>query len=515
MIFDTAVEGPEPDPPDPEPPPGQAGSPAGQTEAIVHPRFQAPRAAGWALAGLAAGGTVALAQDAAGGTGHSVAADILLVIGLILINGFFAMAEAALLSVRRSRIDQLVEEGHKTARLAARLLKDPTRMLSTLQVGVTLVALFSAGVAAENLVEPFAAWLERAAVDGFFHDHARTIAFGVTILSVSLVSLVIGEITPKSVAIRHAERIALWTVYPMRWLQLLATPVVALVTWLSSILTRPFGVTAEFHPTALGTDELRLLVEQSEEHGVIDSDEKDMIHSIFDFGETRVREVMTPRLDLVAIPVSATAAEVSRVVQERGHSRLPVYEGDLDHIVGVVHIKDALPALSAGEGWRPVRELMRPAYLIPETKLVSDLLDELRRDKIKIALVRDEYGTLTGIVTVEDLVEEIVGEIHDEFELEHEDVLWSTLDEQTFLVSGRISLDEFNERMGTSLPSEEADTLGGYVFGLLGHQPLQGEAARADGLIFLVEATDGRRILQVRVSRLEPQPSQDEDEGDD
>lgn len=466
------------------------------------------------MAGLAVAGLLlavpAMAQGGAPAAEGRLGRDLLLVLALILLNAVFAMAEAALLSVRRSRIDQLVEEGHRRARLAASLLQEPTRMLSTLQVGVTLVALFSAGVAAENLVAPFAAWIETVAAPGLLQRHAREVAFAVTIVSVSLVSLVIGEITPKSIAIRHAERIALLTVYPMRWLQLIATPIVALVTWLSSLLTRPFGVTAEFHPTALGEDELRLLVEQSEEHGVIDSGEKEMIHSIFDFGDTRVREVMTPRLDLAAVPVDTTVAELSRRVQESGHSRLPVYEGDLDHVVGVVHIKDALPAFDRGEGCLSVRTFMKPAYFIPESKQVADLLAELRRDRTKIALVRDEYGTLTGLVTLQDLVEEIVGEIRDEFEPGTPDVLWHNLDERTVLAAGRIGLDEFNDRMGTALSDEAADTLGGYVFGLLGHQPAQGEVVAADGLSFQVEATDGRRILRVRVRRELPSAESEE-----
>jgi len=294
------------DPPstEPDPPRSRRRPPA--------PHRPAAFRGGLTAAGLAAAGVVvaglalsipAVGQDGSSATGGSLGRDLLLVLALILLNAVFAMAEAALLSVRRSRIDQLVEEGHRRARLAANLLQEPTRMLSTLQVGVTLVALFSAGVAAENLVAPFAAWIETVAAPGLLQRHAREVAFAITIVSVSLVSLVIGEITPKSIAIRHAERIALLTVYPMRWLQLIATPIVALVTWLSSLLTRPFGVTAEFHPTALGEDELRLLVEQSEEHGVIDSGEKEMIHSVFDFGDTRVRGVMTPRLDLAAVPV--------------------------------------------------------------------------------------------------------------------------------------------------------------------------------------------------------------------
>ncbi len=429
------------------------------------------------------------------------ARDLLLVLGLILINALFSMAEAALLSVRRSRIDQLVEEGNRAARLASRLMNDPTRMLSTLQVGVTLVGLFSAGVAAEHLVDPLAAWLSAQVGSGFIAEHAKAIAFGVTILGVSLVSLVVGEITPKSIAIRHAEKIALVTVYPMTWLQTFATPIVALVTSLSSVLTRPFGVTAGFHPSALGEDELRLLVEQSEEHGVIDSDEKEMIHSIFDFGDTLAREVMTPRLDVVGLPVTADVATLVKMVEESGHSRLPVYEGDLDRIVGIVHIKDTLRALAAGRLDAPIKELMRPPYFIPENKLVADLMTELRNDKGQLALVRDEYGTFTGVVTLEDLLEEIVGEIRDEHEREVEDVLLSTLEDHTFLVSGRMSMDEFNERMGTELPVDEADTFGGFVFGLFGRQPVQGETVEAAGFAFQVDQTDGRRILKVKVTR--------------
>ncbi|MFN8548609.1 MAG: hemolysin family protein [Candidatus Eisenbacteria bacterium] len=463
-------------------------------------RTTRPRTIPWpALFGLAAFASIAEAAD--GPAAQDPGRDLLLVLALVLVNALFAMAEAALLSVRRSRIDQLVEEGNRAARLASRLLNDPTRMLSTLQVGVTLVGLFSAGVAAEHLVEPLAAWITAHLPPGFLVDHAKSIAFAVTILGVSLVSLVIGEITPKSIAIRHAERIALVTVYPMKWLQTMATPLVALVTRLSGLITRPFGVTAGFHPSALGEDELRLLVEQSEEHGVIDQDEKEMIHSIFDFGETRAREVMTPRLDVAGLPIHSDVATMVAKVESSGHSRLPVYDGDLDRIVGVVHIKDALPSLAAGRLTAPIKQLMRPPYFIPEHKLVADLMTELRRDKGQLALVRDEYGTFTGVVSLEDLLEEIVGEIRDEHEREAEDVPLTTLDERTFMVSGRMSLDEFNERMGTELPAEDADTFGGYVFGLFGHQPSHGETVDADGFSFQVAQTDGRRILKVRVTR--------------
>lgn len=417
---------------------------------------------------------------------------------LILINAGFAMAEAALLSVRRSRIEQLVEEGNRSAQLVARLLADPTRMLSTIQVGVTLVGLFSAAAAAESAVRPFTRFLQSRFPDTIVATAAHGIAFVVIVLGVSLLTLVIGEITPKSIAIVHAERISLLCAWPIHALQTLFKPVVWLVTGMSSVLVRPFGGTAGFHTSVLSEDELRLLVEQSEEHGVIETEEKEMIHKVFEFGDTIVRKVMTPRLDITAIEADAGVEELIRVVSESGHSRIPVYDDNLDNIIGLVHVKDVLKVM--GEGRQvSIREVMRPAFFIPDNKRVDDLLTELRRNRMQFAIVRDEYGTVTGVVTIEDLLEEIVGEIQDEYDIE--EPLVTQIDSTTCIVDGRMPIEDYNERFGAELPIEEADTLGGFVFGLMGHQPAQGETAVWNGHEFRVEATDGRRIQKVRVTR--------------
>jgi putative hemolysin len=442
---------------------------------------------------------------------ENIVRNLIFVFFLILFGGLFAMAEAALLSVRRTRIDQLVEEGNRAAQVAAQLLNEPTRMLSTLQVGVTLVGLFSAGAAADTAVEPFKKFLQDRFQNTFIAHSAGVIAFVTIILAVSLLTLVVGEISPKSIAIRHAERIALLSAYPLRWLQFLTTPIVWLVTELSGVLVRPFGVTAGFHPTAMSEDELRLLVEQSEEHGVIEAEEKKMIHSIFDFADTVVRKVMTPRLDITAIEADVNVDELIRVVTESGHSRLPVYDDNLDSIVGIVHVKDVLQSVTDETTSHSIRELMRPPYFIPENKRVDDLLREFRRSRIQLAVVRDEFGTVVGVVTIEDLVEEIVGDIQDEYDTEEEPPVVQ-VDERTSIVDGKMSLEDFNDRMGVELPMEEADTLGGFIFGLLGHQPAQGETVVWDGLEFRVEATDGKRIQKVRVThnaRPEDAPGED------
>lgn len=430
--------------------------------------------------------------------GRAVGASLLVVLALILVNGIFAMSEAAVLSVRRSRVAQLVEEGNRRAAALARLLAEPTQMLSTLQVGVTLVGFFSAGAAAEIAVRPLAALLRGRFPDTILSANAHGISFTLVLLTVSLLSLVVGEITPKSIAVRHADVIALWSAYPIDALRRFLLPVVGMVTVLSNLLVKPFGGTASFHASAMSEDELKIMVEHSEEYGVIETEEKEMIHSIFDLGETRVSKVMTPRLDITSVEADASVEALVEAVTASGHSRLPIYDDDLDNIVGIVHAKDVLTSVVSKGGKATIRSLMRAPYFIPETKRVSDLLGEFRRYHRQVAIVRNEYGTVTGIVTIEDLVEEIVGEIQDEYDVE--EPTFKQMEDGTASVDGRISITDFNERMGTQLPEEESDTLGGLVFTLLGHQPVQGEVASWDGIEFRVEATDGRRIQRLLVS---------------
>ncbi|MCL5283373.1 MAG: hemolysin family protein, partial [Armatimonadetes bacterium] len=230
-------------------------------------------------------------------------------------------------------------------------------------------------------------------------------------------------------------------------------------------------------------------------------EEKEMIHSIFDFADTMVRKVMTPRIDITAIESGATTDELVVVINASGHSRILVYQGDLDNILGVVYAKDLLREIEVKGKAPSLSKVMREPYFIPENKRVNDLLREFRRKRLQMAIVRDEYGTVSGLVTVEDLLEEIVGDIGDEYDVE--EPLVQTINENTWMIDGRLSLDDFNDRMGARLPSQEADTVGGYVFGLLGHMPDEGEWVQQDSMIFRVAATDGKRVTQVRVERCE------------
>ncbi len=434
-------------------------------------------------------------------SGHNVAVSspqyyviqVSLVLVLICVNALFSLAEYGLITVRRTRMQQLAEEGNTSAKLVMEMLHAPTVLMATLQTGVTIVATLSSGLAAEVGVQPLAAVLAHLAPA----LPARPLALLIIALPVAIISLVIGEIAPKSFAVHHSERIALLAVRPVWALQVLMTPVIRVLTFLANLVLRPFGGTADFSSPTVNEDEIKILVDASEEQGGLEPEEKEMIHSVLDFGDTVVRKVMTPRIFLSACPISADTSRLIRLINESGHSRIPVYEGDLDHIVGIVHAKDLLLPNAT---LVPVpRKVMRPPYFIPETKKIDELLTEFRHSRQQLAIVQDEYGITAGLVSIEDLLEEIVGEIQDEYD--REEPMIQEIDHNTTLVDGRMSLSDINDHLGLHLAEDEADTIGGYLFALFGRQAQQGEEAECEGVRFIVEATDGRRIIKVKMVR--------------
>lgn len=430
----------------------------------------------------------------------SISGSITLIFILILLNAFFAMAEIALVSIRKTRIKQLVDEGVHRAVTVQKLLEDPTRFLATVQIGVTLVALFASATGAVTLAGPMAVLLKRIGIN-LIADNALGIAVTLVTLVIGFFSLVIGEISPKSLALQHAERIALWTAGPLMFLSYIAFPLVKLVTWASNLLVKPFGGTASFAPPILTEEELKMLVETGEEEGVLEEEEKEMIHSIFEFTDTIVRKVMVPRTDMKTVEVNSSIDELLDVIMNEGHSRIPVYEETVDSIVGVVHAKDLLRVLREDGSQATIRDLMRPPFIIPENKMVDELLAEFKKNKIQMAIVVDEYGGTSGLVTVEDLLEEIVGDMMDEYDVEEPMVV--IIDENTVIADARTPIDEINEQMGLALPEEEFDTIGGLVFGLFGKPPHQGEKIGYDGIDLVVEKTDGHRIEKVKIVKTE------------
>ena len=426
--------------------------------------------------------------------------NVILIIALILVSAFFAMAEIALVSVRKTRIRQLVEEGVPRARAVQKLLEDPARFLATVQIAITLVGFFASAAGAITLAEPLADVLRQIPL-GLITENAVGIAVVIITLVIGYVSLVIGEITPKSLALQHSERIALWTAGTLTLISYILSPLVKLITWSSNLLMRPFGGSATFTPPILSEEEIKMLVEAGEEEGVIEEEERDMIHSIFEFTDTVVRKVMVPRIDIKAVEVNEMVNDLMDVIMKEGHSRVPVYDDTIDNIVGIVHAKDLLRAIHENGKEVTIRELMHPPFVIPENKMVDELLAEFKKSKVQMAIVVDEYGGTAGLVTVEDLLEEIVGDIMDEYDVE--EPMLEMVDENTAIVDARMPIDEINELLDVKLPEEEFDTIGGLVFGLLGKEPQLGDCAEFENVDFVVEKTDGRRIQKVKVIKTE------------
>ncbi|GBC93542.1 Magnesium and cobalt efflux protein CorC [bacterium HR15] len=443
--------------------------------------------------------------------GLTPSTSLVLIAFLLFGNAFFALAETALISIRHSWVRMLAEQKHRLAPHLMALKEEPTRFLSTVQVGVTLLGFMASAVAATNLAEP----LYRSLKPLESHLEPRLL-YGLSVVIVTLltgfVNIILGEIVPKSIAVTYPERVALSVAVPMVFFDRLLAPPVWLVNAATRLVLKPFGIQPQRLAPVVSEEELRVLVEAGEEQGVIEEQEKEMIQSIFEFADTIAREVMTPRVDMKCIPVDATPQEAIELIRKTGHSRIPVYEGSVDNILGILHAKDLLRLCGedASEKQFSLREVMRPAYFVPESKRVVELLQELRRRRVHMAIVQDEYGGTAGLVTLEDLVEEIVGEIQDEYDVEQEEPV-QVLPDGSLLIDARMHLDDASELLKTRLESEEFDTLGGFVFGLLGHQPSEGEVVTANGWQLRVHAVEGHRIRMVHAVPLPSEEAESEE----
>ncbi|MDP8904316.1 MAG: hemolysin family protein [Chloroflexota bacterium] len=416
---------------------------------------------------------------------------------LILINALFVAAEFALVKVRRTRIEQLVEEGHSGARRVARLVSQPGRFLAVIQVGVTFVGFLAAAFAGASIV----ADLERLlSTIPFVAAQAGLISLLLVTALVSLFTIVFGELVPKSVALAHAERLALILALPLDVLGRVLSPLVWLLTTLTGAITRIFGISDQ-PQERMTAEELMILVERGGEQGIIEAEEKQMIGAVLELGQQRVHEVMVPRIDIVALPASTSLDDIVQTIVAGGHSRIPVYEDTIDNIIGILYAKDLLPYLARGEQPQ-VTSILRTPLFVPESISVDDLLHSLQRRKVHIAIVLDEYGGTAGLVTIEDLIEEIVGEIQDEYDVE--EPLIEPISESEARVDGRTSVDDLAEHFGIELNGadrEQYDTVGGLVYHEIGGVPNVGDVVEVDGLTLTVEATDGRRVGKVLVAR--------------
>ena len=400
---------------------------------------------------------------------------------LVLLGSVLAVAEAALTRMSRVRALALQEEGRRNAGLLVRIESDPPRYLNSVYLAVMFVQNGSAILVAILAERTFGqAWI------------------GVVSFAFTLLYFVVVEAMSKTFGVLHSDRAAL-AVAPVVWAlgRLLAGPTQLLIG-LANVLLPGKGLK---QGPFVSEEEIRSMAEVGHEEGVIEEGEKELIHSIFEFGDRVVREVMVPRPDIVAIEADRPLRDVQALVLQHGFSRIPVYRGDLDDIVGVVYAKDVLKALHQGKHDTPLAEIVRPAHFVPESKKVAELLKEMQREKFHIALVTDEYGSVSGLVTLEDLLEELVGEIADEYD--RDEPMMEPVGDGVYRVSGKLSIDEVNELLDVDLPHEEWDTVGGLMLGLLGAIPTEGQEVRFRNLVFKAERVQGRRIAKVLITRLE------------
>ncbi len=437
----------------------------------------------------------------------------LLTIGvLILINSLFVAAEIALVTVRRSRLRQMVEEGDKGARRLARLIADPSRFLAVIQIGITFIGFLAAAYAGANLAvafQPVVAGIQPLA------DQAGVIALLSVTALVSLVTIVFGELVPRRLALAHAERYSMLVSRPVILLGRILGPLVWLLTVITNATTRLLGV-REVDEDRLTSEEIRILVERGGEQGVIEAEEEHMIGAVLELGQRRVHEVMVPRIDIEALAAEASLDELVDTIVREGHSRIPVYEETIDNVIGILYAKDLLPYLKGVDHPPPTRTLLRTPLFVPESMTIDDLLHSLQRRKVHIAIVLDEYGGTAGLVTIEDLIEEIVGEIQDEYDVE-EPMIEPISDDQA-RIDARASVDDLMDHFDVTLNGsdrEEYDTVGGLVYHHIGGVPKVGDTVDVNGTLSLtVESTDGRRVGKVMAVRHRRDDATDDD-GDD
>jgi putative hemolysin len=439
--------------------------------------------------------------------------ELAIIVFLVILNGVFVAAEIALVSLRPSRVDQLVEEGRRGAGRVRRLTSDPGRFLAVIQLAITFIGFLASAFAGVSLAARLADLLVSL---GMSAEYAGAVGLITVTILLSLFTIVFGELVPKSLALAHPEAFSLALARPVDVIGRIFRPLVAFLTLATRSIARLLGadVTTEARITA---EELLLIVERGGEQGILEAEEEQMINAVIELGDRRLHEVMVPRIAMVSLPVTATFDEALEKIIEEGHSRIPVYETSNDEIVGILYAKDLLPFLKSTVDQPPgLRTLLRTPVFVPESMSIDDLLHEFQRRKVHIAIVLDEYGGTAGLVTIEDLLEEIVGEIQDEYD--EEEPLVELLDEDHARVDGRASVEDLLEIWDIRVPLEdedEYDTVGGLVYHRIGGVPKPGDEIRVDGLRLTVETTDGRRVGKVLVVHERSVEDESAADGDD
>jgi len=441
----------------------------------------------------------------------SLAVQLLFLAFLILINAFFASAEMAIVSVNKNKIKVLAQAGKKNAKLLLKLFDEPNKFLSTIQVAITLAGFLSSAVAATSMADDIAAFFTRLGI-----HYGTQIAIALVTLILSFVTLVFGELYPKRMALQYSEKIALACVKPVLFISKIAKPFVWLLSVSVAFLLRVTGVKDTNIEEHYSEEEIKSLLEVGQETGLIKEIGKEMITSIFEFDDKLAYEVMTPRPDVYMVNIADNLADYVDELLEERFARVPVYEKDIDNIIGILYMKDfMIEARKHGFENVDIKSLLRKPYLVPESKNIDDLFRELQQSKVHIAILIDEYGGFAGIVTIEDLIEEVMGNIDDEYD--DSEAKLEQIDENTYLIDGQYYIDDLNDELFLSLESEEHETIGGLLIDFLGEIPDEGETEdriiELDNCTSKIESVKERRIDKIRLSitpRSENQSDEDE-----
>lgn len=425
----------------------------------------------------------------------NLTSQIILIVILTSLNAFFASAEMAIVSLNKNKMKFLAEEGNKKAKLILKLMEEPTKFLSTIQVGITLAGFFSSASAATGLSVSLSEYLNKLSI-----PYNEQIALILVTIILSYITLVFGELFPKRVALQKSEAIAMFSVRPILYISKITLPFVKLLSASTNILIRLVGLEIDGLDEKVSKEELKSMVEVGQEHGVINETEKEMINSIFEFDDKLADEVMTPRTEVYLINIDTPLSEYLDELIEEKYSRVPVYEGDIDNIIGILYMKDFfIEARKHGFENVDIRSILHQPYFTPETKNIDELFKELQSCKKHMAVLIDEYGGFSGIVSIEDLIEEVMGNIEDEYD--EDELAIKRIDNNTFIVDGMLSLDDFNEYFHVNIENENYDTISGFIIDLLGRIPksTDEENIEYENLIFKIEEIKEKRIQKIKV----------------
>ncbi|NNU74886.1 hemolysin family protein [Clostridium estertheticum] len=425
----------------------------------------------------------------------NIVVQLTLIVILTLINAFFASAEMAIVSLNKNKIKHLAEEGNKKAILLSRLIEKPTKFLSTVQVGITFAGFFLSAYVATAITGKLSLILSNISV-----PYSEGVALVVITIGLAYITLVFGELFPKRIALQNSQAIAMFSVVPIMYISKLVTPFVSLLTVSTNILVKITGLGHDSKEEKLSKEEIKSLIEVGQEHGIINETEKEMINNIIEFDDKLAREVMTPRTDVYMIDINDPITEYLDELLIERHSRVPVFGGDVDNIVGILHMKDfMIEARKNGFENVNINNILHSPYFVQENKNIDELFKELKSSKNHIAMLIDEYGGFSGVVTTEDITEEIMGNIEDEYD--HEEPEIKKVDNNTYIVSGLLSLDDLNEHLDLNLVSKDYNTIGGFLINLMGCIPKINEERTVEygDVIFRIEEVRERRIEKIKI----------------